>query len=656
MNARAWSGTLRRLPGLGLAIVGLAVGIVLPAQGGGPMDLVNHQPVVYPNGGTSLRLNVDQGPFGTRTNAQALALVQGAIGLWNGVGTATMRMAIGPSLGTDYNASNYAGIFNNYSDGLNPVIFDTDGSLTDAIFGTGAKSSVLGFAGSAYYTSGASAGKYAEGRAVLNGALNVSDATWTVVLAHEFGHFFGLDHSQIDNVQGVAQNNYVLMYPIAYRTLVSLHEDDVAAVTSLYPSASAPSVYGQLQGTFTTAGGTPILGANIWAKEVATGKVYSVVSDYLTQGNGYFRMYLPAGTYTLRAESIDAGFYGGSGVGPYANSSSDLSFQPPHPITPVALGGASAQQIVIVPGCLATAAFRLDGSGSVSGNCGSSSAQPAATTTVLATSANPATAGAIVGLTATITGAAPTGTVSFKDSGASITGCGAVPLTSAGKAICSTSALVAGVHSIVAYYSGDVANATSTSAALSQVINAPAAANTLTNGVPITGLAAAAKAELSYTMAVPAGASNLKFTIAGGTGEANLYVRFGSAPTTTMFDCRPKLAGNNETCAIATAQAGTYYVKVRGGATAFSGVTLTGSYSTSSANAPQTALANGVPVTGLAAAAGAKLRYTMAVPAGASHLTFTIAGGTGEANLYVRFGSAPNGDDVRLPPQPAGQQ
>ena len=115
------------------------------------------------------------------------------------------------------------------------------------------------------------------------------------MLAHEIGHFFGLDHSQLDGTQGLASNNYVLMYPIAYRSLQTLHEDDIAAVTSLYPTANVGSTYGQLNGTFTTAGGTPILGANIWARETSTGKVYSVVSDFLTQGNGYFRLYLPAG-------------------------------------------------------------------------------------------------------------------------------------------------------------------------------------------------------------------------------------------------------------------------------------------------------------------------------------------------------------------------
>ena len=314
----------------------LCTGVSL-AQAGGPLEVYNHQGIVYPNGGTSLTLNLDQGSLGSRTNAQAVALVQNAIALWNGVGTSTMRFKIGAPLSTDYTSANYTQVLSNYSDGLNPVLFDTDGTITDALFGTGARNNILGFAGSAYFTSGSSA-NYVEGEAVLNGFLSTSDATFTIVVAHEFGHFFGLDHSQLDSAQGLATSNYVLMYPIAYRTLLSLHEDDIAADTSLYPTASVGSVYGQLTGAFTTAGGTPILGANIWAKENTTGKVYSVVSDFLTQGNGYFRLYLPAGTYTLHAESIDPGFTGGSGVGPYATSSTDISFQAPNPITPVALG------------------------------------------------------------------------------------------------------------------------------------------------------------------------------------------------------------------------------------------------------------------------------------------------------------------------------
>ena len=101
----------------------------------------------------------------------------------------------------------------------------------------------------------------------------------------------------------------------------------------------------------------------------------------------------------------------------------------------------------------------------------------------------------------------------------------------------------------------------------------------LTNGVAVTGLAAATGASLNYTMVVPAGATGLKFVIAGGTGDADMYVKFGSAPTDTVYDCRPYASGNAETCNIATAQAGTYHVRLKA-YSAFSGVSLTGSYTT----------------------------------------------------------------------------
>lgn len=99
----------------------------------------------------------------------------------------------------------------------------------------------------------------------------------------------------------------------------------------------------------------------------------------------------------------------------------------------------------------------------------------------------------------------------------------------------------------------------------------------LQNGVPKTGLSGAAGSTQYFTLQVPAGATNLKFVTSGGTGDADLYVKFGSQPTTTSYDCRPYLSGNNETCNIATAQAGTYHVMIRG-YRAFSGLSLTGSY------------------------------------------------------------------------------
>ena len=105
----------------------------------------------------------------------------------------------------------------------------------------------------------------------------------------------------------------------------------------------------------------------------------------------------------------------------------------------------------------------------------------------------------------------------------------------------------------------------------------PPTGNTLSNGTPVTGISGATGSEQFWTMEVPAGASNLSFAMSGGSGDADMYVRFGAAPTTSTYDCRPYLNGNNETCDISNVQTGTYHVMLRG-YSSFSGVSLTGSF------------------------------------------------------------------------------
>src|SRR5690606_29827467 len=66
----------------------------------------------------------------------------------------------------------------------------------------------------------------------------------------------------------------------------------------------------------------------------------------------------------------------------------------------------------------------------------------------------------------------------------------------------------------------------------------------LQNGVPVANLSGSRGSELRFTLAVPSGSSNLQIQIAGGSGDADLYVRFGSPPTTSAYDCRPYRNGN----------------------------------------------------------------------------------------------------------------
>jgi pseudolysin/vibriolysin len=176
----------------------------------------------------------------------------------------------------------------------------------------------------------------------------------------------------------------------------------------------------------------------------------------------------------------------------------------------------------------------------------------------------------------------------------------------------------------------------------------------LTKGVPMTNQSAATGSSVNYTLVVPAGATNLSFTMSGGTGDADMYVKFGSAPTDTVYDCRPYKSGNAETCTFAAPSAGTYYVRLKAYA-AFSGVSLVGDYTTGGGGGGgDGVLTKGVPATGLSAATGSSVNYTLSVPSGASNLTFTASGGTGDADMYVKFGSAPTDTSYDCRPYKSG--
>jgi vibriolysin len=159
----------------------------------------------------------------------------------------------------------------------------------------------------------------------------------------------------------------------------------------------------------------------------------------------------------------------------------------------------------------------------------------------------------------------------------------------------------------------------------------------LTNGVPVTGISDSTNGQKFWSMNVPAGQTTLTFTISGGTGDADLYVQSGTKPTTTSYACRPYKTGNAETCTFTPPTAGTYYVMLVAYAS-YSGVTLTGTYSTSGGGDPY--LTNGTAVTNLSGATSSNAYYRVAVPAGKT-LSVQISGGSGDADLYTRFGSRP---------------
>jgi Bacterial Ig-like domain (group 3) len=97
--------------------------------------------------------------------------------------------------------------------------------------------------------------------------------------------------------------------------------------------------------------------------------------------------------------------------------------------------------------------------------------QGIASTTALVSSENPTFVGSSITFTATVTGsgATPTGAVTFRDGGSSI---GSGNLNAGGVATFTTSALLAGMHSITAVYGGDATYAGSSSPPVAEDVRA----------------------------------------------------------------------------------------------------------------------------------------------------------------------------------------
>lgn len=86
----------------------------------------------------------------------------------------------------------------------------------------------------------------------------------------------------------------------------------------------------------------------------------------------------------------------------------------------------------------------------------------------------------------------------------------------------------------------------------------------LTSGQPLTELQGGEESVRYFAIAVPEGASQLSVSIAGGTGDADLYVRRGTLPEVFAYHCRPLREGNDETCTFSQPAQDAWYVMVRG--------------------------------------------------------------------------------------------
>lgn len=93
----------------------------------------------------------------------------------------------------------------------------------------------------------------------------------------------------------------------------------------------------------------------------------------------------------------------------------------------------------------------------------------------------------------------------------------------------------------------------------------------------LTGLSGSRNSWDRYTWTIPAGVTTMTIEIAGGSGDADLYVNFGSQPETNRYDCRPYRNGNTEVCTFDAPAEGTWHIGLRA-YRRYSGVTMSYSY------------------------------------------------------------------------------
>jgi hypothetical protein len=132
------------------------------------------------------------------------------------------------------------------------------------------------------------------------------------VATHEIGHFIGLGHSALGETEMVAGGSRrvlaasSVMFPIAFGRGVTadreLQADDIAAVSTLYPSGDTAQETGSVQGRV-RLGGRGVFAAHVTVFNLRTG---DLVSGFSLNREGEFLIgALAPGLYAVRVEPLD---------------------------------------------------------------------------------------------------------------------------------------------------------------------------------------------------------------------------------------------------------------------------------------------------------------------------------------------------------------
>jgi len=368
----------------GLAVAGTAVA-------GGPLAVrTNGAPYLW-NTASAIQYRTDNGPLSASvTESAARSRVQAMFAVWQNVASASIAYnragsirSVGGFSGGDVNtAAEFNAVDGDCADGnQSPIVYDADATIFRAL-GVD-ETSIIGFAAPCALDT--AQGRILTGEAVMNGLFqdgaatpvpDLSAAEFDATFVHEFGHFSGLDHSQINVECATACGTDDLAgLPTMFPYLVTSQQgtlsiDDVAWISRLYPAGGA-SGFNATHGTVTGIvyfsdgeshaqlvnvvarrvdnGGT---GANESRTTAASGVSGNTVRVF--NGNpinepsdmplgpfgsqqaadiGRYEISLPPGNYMIEVESIDPNFTGGSSVG--GDARIDMPGSAPAPIGPI---------------------------------------------------------------------------------------------------------------------------------------------------------------------------------------------------------------------------------------------------------------------------------------------------------------------------------
>lgn len=278
----------------------ILVAVSYPARAGvfESIHPVTAKPIGWANPG-AIPYSIDKGTLGQLNNQQAADLVEAMIAVWENEGGGAFHFVSQGPIGADVTVDNLKDYVDNsvctdtlpprnlsMIKGQSPIIFDTDGSIIDALSGEGASRKIVGkaafrcFKGSLSDPQGVTQAFLIMNGRFIDGQPDPVDLPVNVyagVILHELGHYLGLHHSMVNEeiyvgvlngINAAEDSRYIpVMYPLILpnsRASTVLKPDDVAILRALYPRPGEELL--DISGTIMSSDGAPVRSANVVAR------------------------------------------------------------------------------------------------------------------------------------------------------------------------------------------------------------------------------------------------------------------------------------------------------------------------------------------------------------------------------------------------------